>query len=146
VLGLGLWIGSDDPQDLLLDSCGRGPLARHAPALRTDLVAGPLGTLLALATTTGPRFHLAAFPRRSAPVRDLGKATGTSFVVAVAPPYGRWTTVGTLRCDEPAADQNVRLSPANTGLGLRLSPWWQGFRVASYRTSRRAAQDAGATR
>lgn len=132
VVGLGIrLVGPTGPQDLLLDSCGRGRLTRHVPTLRRDLDRGPLGTLIALRHGTTV-FHVGAFPRgRSGAGRVLDLAT--------APPYGRWTTVGSLVFGAPTADQSVRLSPANSSLGVTLSPWWQQLRVWSYRASRKGA-------
>ncbi|MHA3703837.1 hypothetical protein ACXR2U_16825 [Jatrophihabitans sp. YIM 134969] len=141
VLGLGIRVaGPDGDQDLLLDTTGVGPLGRHAVVPRTRPTSGPYGTVIALVDGTSA-FHLGAFPRRDDRAPSTDDASGAVFVLAAARPFGPWRAFGSVRLECPAADQSVRLSPVNVGSGVTLSPWWQGFRAASYRSSR-----AGATR
>lgn len=144
VWGLGLRIAADDGvQDLLVDSCvAAGPLGRHLPRPRRDLLGGPFGSLLAL-RAGGGAFHLGLFPHRGRRTVDHGEAAGLVCTVAWAPPSGPWRAWGGLRLDRRADDQAVRLTPTHDALGVGLDPWWARLRARGYAASRAAHPGVG---
>jgi hypothetical protein len=151
VHGLALRIDAGPrPQDLLLDTCGTGPVGRHAVRLARDIGRGPYGTLIAYCAGSR-QLHLAAFaddrspgPRHRSRPRSHEEATGLVFALALASPWERgWHRFGRLVVGEPVARPRLRFSPVNDGLGVSMRRDWVAFRRGSYLASQQHGPRSG---
>ena len=144
--GIGLRIpdayGAGRPQDILMVSSARRPVARHAPLPSRGFADRPYSTLLpyevegrliligARAAATGPGPRVADLRAR--------EQAGLDFVLEIAGLADRWRPVArlSLRRRLPAEEtERLDLDPTNTGGGLRLAGFLNRVRGPSYRGS-----------
>jgi hypothetical protein len=141
VLGLAIRLDGtsepERPQDLLLDSCGDGPVGRHLVRPGVSVTRGHYGTLIAYRVGERRR-HLGAVAEAPGGRVDHGEATGRAFTLVTAEPSDReWQPWGRLVLLEPVPRPELRFSPANDGLGITPRADWTAFRQPSYVASQR---------
>jgi hypothetical protein len=139
VLGLAIRVDADgdgSPQDLLLDSCWRGPVGRHLVRPARTVASGWYGSLLAYRVGQDIVHFAAEGEGASSKPVDHDDAAGCSFRLLYAAPRAQeWTPWATLTLQQPVKRPELRFSPANDGRGIRLRLDWLRFRIPSYRTS-----------
>ncbi|SEK87472.1 hypothetical protein SAMN04515665_1067 [Blastococcus sp. DSM 46786] len=146
VLGLAIRLPDADgaPVDLLLSTCGRGPLTRRVPVLRTD-AAATYGSIMAYRSAAGT-VRLAAFPgvlslpSDPEPVAAAAADGAVVFTLAVAPGAQEWRPFGTLRATGTHGPLDTRLrfdAVRNPPPGLVADGPLARFREPAYATARR---------
>lgn len=132
--------GSQEHQDLLLDSTMSPPLVRRMPLPMYDLL-GALFSTLTPYELDGRRLLLGLLPDPAAPPTRLldqlaGRGDGTRLRLAVASAHGAWREVAVLELGRQVErGREVRFSPDVTGGGIRPAGWLQDLRRSAYRAS-----------
>jgi hypothetical protein len=135
--------GPDRHQDLLINASSGLPVLHHLFLPAPRWFAQPYSTCLPYRAGGGP-FLIGLLPppeRGPAPPLAAMRAAvdrGVELGIAVCPPLGRWTRIGTLRLHGvlPADEEDVDMDPWNTGGGLTPATWLNRIRREAYRQSR----------